>query len=104
MATLRELTNPVRRRLFNWMGRFFSRVWTARRGAAAGLNADNLFSILECEADSELLVQVVSKLAVGDVPDEVIVTHPGGSVDRIGTTRWRREGDRGRRHHPKKSC
>ena len=36
------------------------------------MTADHMFSILESEADSELLVQVVSKLAVGDVPDEVI--------------------------------
>ena len=36
------------------------------------MTADHLFSILESEADSELLVQVASKLAVGDVPDEVI--------------------------------
>ena len=36
------------------------------------MTADHLFSILESEADSELLVQVAFKLAVGDVPDEVI--------------------------------
>ena len=64
------------------------------------MTADHLFSILESEADSEVLVQVASKLAVGDVPDEVIDGIRGGSV-RIGKTRWRREGDRGRRHHQK---
>ena len=45
---------------------------TCLRTARFGMIADHLFSILESEADSELLVQVVSKLAVGDVPDEVI--------------------------------
>ena len=62
---------------------------TARKGATAfpsGKTADHLFSILESEVDSELLVQVASKLA-GDVPDDA-----GGLVDRIGKTRRRREG------------
>ena len=36
------------------------------------VTADHLFPILESEADSELLVQVASKLAVVDVPEEVI--------------------------------
>ena len=35
-------------------------------------SVEHLFCILESEADSELLVQAASKLAVGDVPDEVI--------------------------------
>ena len=54
---------------------FLTCLRTARRGAVAGpsgMTADHLFSILDSEADSELLVQVASKLAVGDVPDEVI--------------------------------
>ena len=94
MATLRELKNPARRppvarhALSQEILRsepvealeldgdvFLTCLRTARRGAAAGpsgITADHLFSILESEADSELLVQVASKLAVGDVPDEVI--------------------------------
>ena len=36
------------------------------------MTADHLFPILESEADSELLVQVVSKLVVADVPERVI--------------------------------
>ena len=38
----------------------------------SGMTADHLFPFLESEADSELLVQVASKLAVVDVPEEVI--------------------------------
>ena len=54
---------------------FLTCLRTARKGAAAfpsGETADHLFTILESEVDSELLVQNASKLAVGDVPDEVI--------------------------------
>ena len=54
---------------------FLTCLRTARKGAApgpSGMTADHLFFILEGEADSELLVKVASKLAVGDVPDEVI--------------------------------
>ena len=36
------------------------------------MTADHSLSILQSEADSELLVQVASELAVGDVTDEVI--------------------------------
>ena len=94
MATLRELTNPARRPLvarhalsqeilrsepveaLELDGEvFLTCLKTARRGAAAGpsgMTADHLFSIFESQADSELLVQVASKVAVGDVPNEVI--------------------------------
>ena len=36
------------------------------------MTVDHLFPVLESEPDSELFVQVVSKLACGDVPEEVI--------------------------------
>ena len=65
------------------------------------MTADHLFSILESEADSELLVQVASKLAVGDVPDEVI---DGIRVGRLTAFAKPDGGVReicGRRHHPK---
>ena len=94
LATLRELTNPARRPPVPRQGlsdelRHSERrelfrsdaeecllcLRTARRGAASGpsgMTADHLFPILESEPDSELLVQVVSKLACGDVPQDVI--------------------------------
>ena len=65
---------------------FLTCLRTARRGAAAGpsgMTVDHLFSILESEADSELLVQVASKLAVGDVPDEVIDGIPVGRLTAL---------------------
>ena len=94
LATLRELTNPVRRppvprqglsedlRHFEPRepfqldaGEFLVCLRTARRGASAGpsgMTADHLFPVLESDRDSALLVQVASKLARGDVPEEVI--------------------------------
>ena len=93
LATLRELTDPARppvprqglseqlrhsepRELLQLDAEeFLSCLRTARHGAApgpSGMTVDHLFPILESEPDSELLVQVVSKLACGDVPEEVI--------------------------------
>ena len=69
---------------------------TARRGAApgpSGMTADHLFPILESEVDSGMLVQVASRLAVGDIPEEVVdgirlgrlraLAKPDGGVRRI---------------------
>ena len=36
------------------------------------MTADHLFPILESEVDSGMLVQVASRLAVGDIPEEVV--------------------------------
>ena len=94
LTTLRDLTSPVRRppvprhelsqeilrsepvEVFELDGdALLTCLRTARRGAApgpSGMTADHLFPILESETDSELLVQVASKLAIADVPEEVI--------------------------------
>ena len=69
---------------------------TARRGAApgpSGMTADHLFPILESEVDSGMFVQVASRLAVGDVPEEVVdgirlgrltaLAKPDGGLRRI---------------------
>ena len=94
MATLRMLTDPERRppvareelcqevadaipdRAFDLdPAEFLVCLRTARRGAAAGpsgMTADHMFPILENERDSMLLVEVVSSLATGNVPTEII--------------------------------
>ena len=66
----------------------FTCLRTARRGAAPGPSGmtDHLFPIFESETDSELFVQVASKLAIADVPQEV--------TDGIRLGRLVREGNR----------
>ena len=94
LATLRALTNRDRRPPFARLelsqeilhsepaepfvldgDAFLVCLRTARRCAAfgpSGMTADHLFPILESEVDSGMLVQVASRLAVGDIPEEVV--------------------------------
>ena len=47
----------------------------SRRGAApgpSGMHSDHLFPLLERPRDSELLAQVASAMAVGDIPDDIL--------------------------------
>ena len=91
LATLRALTNRDRRPPFARQelsqeilhsepaepfvldgNAFLVCLRSARRGAAhgpSGVTADHLFPILEREVDSGMLVQVASRLAVGDIPE-----------------------------------
>ena len=116
-GTLRELTNPARRspggpdthlsqeicdrnqwRLFNWMGEDFLTCFRQRSSPRSGMIADHLFSILQNEADSELLVQVASKVGCRGCPRRSDGRHPRGQLTALAKARRSREGDRGRRH------
>ena len=71
-----EVVNAVPERAFQLdPEEFLVCLRTARRGAAAGpsgMAADHLFPILENGRDSMLLVEMVSTLATGKVPTEII--------------------------------
>ena len=62
------------------------------------MTADHLFPILESEVDSGMLVQVASRLAVGDIPEEVVDGIRLGRLTALAKPGWRCEGDRRRRH------
>ena len=122
IATLRALTDPDRRppvpreemsrgvaeaqhaeRFQVASEEFLICVRKARRGAAAGpsgMTSDHLFPVLESEIVSDLLTQVASLLAVGQVPGEILEAIRLGRLTALSKARWRGEGDRRGRHPP----
>ena len=50
---------------------------------ASGMTSDNIFPVLEREADSQLLAHVGSSLAVRDVPDEIIDAIRSGRITAL---------------------
>ena len=93
-ATLRALTDPERRPAFPReplsaevahmqpavpfqldTDLFLVNLRKSRKGAApgpSGMHSDHLFPLLERPRDSELLAQVASQMAVGNVPEDIL--------------------------------
>ena len=100
-GTLRELTNPARRspvarhafeprdlrsepvEALQLDGEDFLTCFRQRSSPRSGMIADHLFSILQNEADSELLVQVASKVGCRGCPRRSDGRHPRGQLTAL---------------------